>query len=288
MERVHYAVTSTVERVGPEEARAFMAQLLRNRPLRWKKIEKYADDMRAGKWYVGPAVYLDWFDRFIDGAHRMEAIIKSDATVEVLVVRGVDPNSRSAMDDGVKRMFSDDLAMSGYAGAHEAAALMRKIAYWEEAAERNEGRGGLAHITRFTISRTQLNDKWSEYEKDISAALKMAHKWKSNWPGNTGALSFMAWLLTKEENNPETVARYFNIITQGSQDPADRPLLQLRRILTGDISRYREDRGERGSNYDVFFMIRAWNAWVKHEKLARFTLGPGGLTDPYPKLQRTR
>lgn len=313
MRQVYHEVTVSVEMIGPDQAQANLEKLHTLRPLRWGKIEQYAQSMstcgdcnspmdvsvvpnactRCGStqsnWYItDQGISVDWFDRFMNGDHRMRAVLRSGATVPMLVTRGLDPRARAAIDDGAKRKFSDDLSMNGVANPDESAALLRRIAYWDAAAARNQGQGGLTGVPHWWMSRTQMNQMWPDRAKEIDEAVRLGHRFKGSWPGNSGAMIFMCWLLSHEENNPDTIARFLSILTDGSQNPDDYPLLQCRKLLTGQVSQWRRDKNQTGVEYEVYFMIRAWNAWVRGNKISKLALPAGGLTDPFPPLQRTR
>lgn len=313
MRKIYDEVTTGIELVGPEQAKENLAKMRANRNERRRKIEQYALDMgtcaeckepmdvtvvpnactRCGgtqsNWRVtDQGVSVDWFDQFLNGGHRMRAVLMSGATVPMLFVRGLDPAARAAMDDGVKRKFADDLSMAGTASATEAAAMLRRVSYWNVAAARNQGHGGLAGMPGFSMSRTAMNAAWPQWEKEITAAIRLSSRYRSGWPGNSGALVFMCWLLTHEGNNPETVHRFLSVMTDGSQNPDDHVLLQCRKLLLGQTSQWRRDNRQAGMEYEVFYMIRAWNAWVRRNKIGKLQLGHGGLADPYPPLIRTR
>lgn len=287
MERVYSEPSVKIVTVTPEYAQELLDKMAPNRKLRPSKRAQYEGDMNEDQWHLtGQGITVDWFDRTIDGEHRLRSVVASGQTCEMVVLFGADPGSRAAIDDGVKRKFSDDLAMSGQTESYQSAALMRRIAYWENVASRNEGRGGLAGVGHYWKSRTLLNNMWADREKEILAAVKAANKARANFPGNSGALVFMMWLLKDE--NPATVERFFSIIANGSQDPEDRPLIQVRQAISGNVSWWKKDRRQTGLEYEVFYMLRGWNAWLRREKLVRLSLGKGGLTNPYPKLERTR
>jgi hypothetical protein len=287
MERIYPAPDVKIVTVTPDYAQELLNKMATNRPLRPSKRGQYEKAMSGGSWFLtGQGITIDWFDRTIDGEHRLRSIVATGTPQALIILYGADPASRAAIDDGAKRSFADDLFMAGTPEATSSAAQLRRISLWDGVAERFEGRGGLAGIGHHWISRTEMNDLWASHEKDIAVAVKIANKYKPLWPGNSGSLTFMAWLLRDE--NPSTVARFFSIMVNGSQDSADRPLLQVRQALSGTVTAWKRDHKQAGVEYEVFWLIRGWNAWLKREKLARLSLGKGGLTNPFPKITRTR
>jgi len=77
--------------------------------------EAYARDMVAGHWpFTGDAIRFDIDSNLIDGQHRIKAIIESGVTLPFVLVFGLDPKTKHALDMGRKRSAADVLALKGY------------------------------------------------------------------------------------------------------------------------------------------------------------------------------
>lgn len=61
----------------------------------------------------------------LDGQHRLRAILISQSTIGMLVVRGADKESFVTMDSGKPRSLSDVLAIEGYEYSHNLAGIAR-------------------------------------------------------------------------------------------------------------------------------------------------------------------
>lgn len=270
------------EDIGPEEAEVFLKLNKLNRNIRPRKVDEYAEMMHQGQWITDngePMVVIDRNNELANGQHRMLAIIKAGITLHgCLVVRGASPMSRPTIDENIKRQFSDDLTMAGLRNSHANASLFRKILVWDY-------NGGLAGIDKTSFPRPVMNKAWPASADSVIKTVQACQRWHARWPGNKGALHFMYWLLTqRNHNNVEAVDRFFSILTDGSQDPDDKLLISVREAMAGRISKYRTERNQVGLAYQVFFMHRAWNGWLRGDKVTRLALPKGGLTDPFPKL----
>lgn len=76
--------------VTPELARQWLLLNNSNRTLQRKRVEDYAREMKAGRWYVthqGVAFYDD--GSLCDGQHRLAAIVMSGCTQEMRVTWGI-------------------------------------------------------------------------------------------------------------------------------------------------------------------------------------------------------
>lgn len=279
------------ETITPEMAAEYLEQFDKKRPIRWRKVEEFRRAMEDGTWYLtgeGGLVF-DWNGTPINGRHRYTACVQAGVPFRSLVSRGVNPEAFVGIDGGSSRQFKDDLAHEGLVNAVQLAGMMRKVTFWQHNALRDEyGRGGLAGLTKYSISRAELNELWPSYAKEISEAVAATHKYHKSFPGDRGALTFMWWLLTSMGNSPELIDRYFTIICNGSEDRANLVLVKLREVLGGQVSKYRMDRGQTSMEYQVYWMIKNWTRWVNGSRMPSFVLPEGGLSNPFPVPQVAR
>jgi hypothetical protein len=273
--------TYSEKEITPELAAKWLEFNKVNRNVRIKKVREYAEMMTANGWKLnGSGITFDNDGMLVDGQHRLLAVVESGETILSLVTEGVSPGVRPTVDENVKRSFKDDLAMAGIRNSYPNASLMRKIMIWQE-------NGGLARLSTSSTQRPLLAAAWPEHAHDVVESNKEAGRWQGRWPGNTGALAFMVWLLKYEDaNNPRMVDRFFQTVIIGSQADEDRVIaVQLRDRLAGTGSYY-ATRKQVGVPYDVYWMIRGWNAWLTGSHVTKFILPRGGLADPYPKRER--
>lgn len=129
----------TVELVTPALAGLWLETNGLNRPLSMTAVQRYAVEMREGRWLLdGASIRFAHDGRLLDGQHRLRACIVADTAFTTVVMRGLDPASFTVMDDGRKRTAADVLAISGeknsaviagatrYVGAYEAGRLFAK------------------------------------------------------------------------------------------------------------------------------------------------------------------
>lgn len=103
-----------IERITPRKASEFLNSNKSNRKLRDGIVEKYADDMRNGRWTKCPMPICFYEDGDIaDGQHRLWAIIESDTTQEFPVLRGLSRTDGLNIDVGLNRTLVDNAKISG-------------------------------------------------------------------------------------------------------------------------------------------------------------------------------
>ena len=91
-ERYFMAIEMTVEKITPEIAAEYLKVNVKNyRKLQRPVMKRYAEDMKAGRWELnGEPIVFDNNGMLKNGQHRLAAVILAGATVEMVVVRGVD------------------------------------------------------------------------------------------------------------------------------------------------------------------------------------------------------
>jgi hypothetical protein len=127
----------TIEKITPAKASAYVATVdtSKQRPLKQKKIDDYAAAMSHGHWVLThQGIAFDDEGNLCDGQHRMHAVIKSGATVEMQVTRNLIQKQGElftfdAIDQGVKRHIGEQLHVRhGVKNANCIAAAAKSIA----------------------------------------------------------------------------------------------------------------------------------------------------------------
>jgi hypothetical protein len=116
-------------KITPEMAKSYLEQNLHvNRKLRAGVIETMARDMQQGNWRkTHQGIAFDVFGRLVDGQHRLNAIIKADVPVVMMVTRNINPDAFSVIDTGTRRILADNLKALGVPNQTMVAALTVKI-----------------------------------------------------------------------------------------------------------------------------------------------------------------
>jgi hypothetical protein len=134
-------------------------------------VAKLRRDMETGRWYlICQGMSIDRNGNFMDGQHRLQAIVDSGVTIETSVMRGVDPAAVSAIDETRKRTFPDDMKIFGekdYSPKAAIVRLLRKATFgWER---------GLSFSTTMSLSFNRY-ELWDFYEdlKDAGVDIQTA------------------------------------------------------------------------------------------------------------------
>lgn len=98
-------------KVDPVMATEILHKNNHNRPISDLAGKRYAKMMRDGKWqFNGEPIIIGEDGSLIDGQHRLQAIIDSKATLEMVIVKGINKSAYKTIDIGKKRTGADALA----------------------------------------------------------------------------------------------------------------------------------------------------------------------------------
>ena len=119
----------TFELITPAIAAEMLLHNTRNRKIRQSVVDRYAEDMAAGRWretHQGIAINCD--GTLLDGQHRLAAIVQSGISQRMAVTRGVPSASQIVMDDHAKRSASDSISLDrGYRVNNDSVAIARGL-----------------------------------------------------------------------------------------------------------------------------------------------------------------
>lgn len=103
-----------IETVTPDKATAWINQNKSNRKLRDGVVEKYADDMKRGRWTNCPEPISFYADGDLaDGQHRLWAIVESQTEQIFPVARGLSREDGLNINTGMARTLVDAGRISG-------------------------------------------------------------------------------------------------------------------------------------------------------------------------------
>jgi hypothetical protein len=101
-------IVTTTELLTPDSAKAMLQRNTKNRPINWKKVEEYAETMRAGRWRLhDQGVMLDTDNNILTGQKRLWAVIKAGVNIYMRISRGNPAETASLIDRGVPQSARD-------------------------------------------------------------------------------------------------------------------------------------------------------------------------------------
>lgn len=157
--------------VTPKMASEWLnAKNTNNRKLREGVAERYARDMKDGKWTHNPQPIMFYGDdgSLADGQHRLWAVVESGKTIAFYVIHGVEREIALNVDTGLGRELVDNAKIGGYEGYITKPAIA--IASFMKRGRSGSGPG-------FTnAERLELVQKYEEHVKYAESKLGHAKK----------------------------------------------------------------------------------------------------------------
>ena len=239
-----------------------------NRPLRVESgVEKYARDMKAGKWHRnGESVKIAWNGTIADGQHRLYACVRAGVPFWSVVVTGVDPAAQDTVDTGLPRRLSDQLAIANEKNPALLASVTRWSLRWLHGLRSNGGASG------YQPTQVELLD-FLETDPRLRMATDFAARAKLEFKPVRPPVYGVAWLVLhgRDWNSAEV---FLERVLDGTDLPSGSPVLALRsRMINAKLT------GERLSEHEqlALFCV-AWNAFREDRKASILKLPVGGLT----------
>lgn len=270
----HITPQSQFEVVTPEIAAQILNAAGPNRPLSEKLVNAYALEMKNGRWHqTGEPIKLDKHGHLIDGQHRLNAIVRSQSTLNLLVVRGLDFESQDLMDSGRKRSLGDQLAMRGYTSTNSLAAAIGIAYVWQQ--------HGRVKNAAERIPLPLLFDWFSdnhEIVESVRIAMPLKHG-AARFPVGLGA----AIHFTMAKLSPSDADFFWEVFRKGRQVSGTESIIVFRERMINAV----HEKASRGSTMDnerrAAFAILAWNHWLRGNAITKLQWRPH-KGEAFPKL----
>lgn len=270
---------SYYEDITPAMAAEYLRRNAAGRNLSKSAVECYARDMANGSWReTHQGIAFDTEGNLRDGQHRMAAIVRSGATVRMLVARNVPAGSFGVMDTGRGRTMADRLQIEGH-GPHavQLAAVARKAVLWD---------AGMFWQRKLVPTREEIA-AFIDDHKDLIEAGKFAHAWPSRRLMRPAAAGFTWWLF--QGINRQDADNFMGRLRDGTGLEAKDSIYILReRLRLGTAKQVRDIGSGPGGQYfraeiPIALTIIAWNHFRKHNPITRLQLPPSLNDDNYPR-----
>lgn len=258
-------IDHSVIMVTPAMARRWLARNVRNRNLRQAVVERYRNDMLAGRWaFTGEPVQFDTDGNLQNGQHRLTALSEMDesVTIPMLVIRGLPSDAQTFMDQGSKRMPGDQLALKGIRSSTHVAATVKQYIVWTEDMLFRDTK------VQSTISSARIEAWVDDHPDEVEFYLSILKLTKQNDapPSIAGAASLGFALIDKA-----ATVEFFTLLARGAGTQGH-PIVTLDKRL----QRIRREGLKVAHRDYLAFFIQAWNAWRDGRQMTKFQRPRGG------------
>lgn len=247
--------TADFELMTPAKASEILKNNKKNRHMRGRLLDHYVRQIQDGAWETnGEAVQLAHNGNLLNGQHRLEAIVKANKSVKLLVVRGLDESVRSTIDIGHGRSVGDVLKMEGIEatyGSRLAAAVAIVLKF----------RKGKFIDTKQRMTPREAMD-FIASNKDIQKSLHMVvnQRYQLCMPSVIVACHFLFSRIDRYKAED-----FFDKFATGKNLGSHSPILKIR----GQMERMRAEKFSRRANAKPFLylMCAAFDDFIHNRRI---------------------
>lgn len=230
---------------------------------------RLANDMKSGNWQEnGETIIIATNGQLVDGQHRLNAIVESGTTQQMLVVTGVAPASIHTIDQGASRGLHDALQINGHTSAVALAAVYRIVAQYIDR------RYIIATPFRKSLTSSEALEfiERNPIIRDAVAVYRPKTQSKNGKPLVPGTIWMSMYFLLKQSHR-EKLETFFNRVNLGIEVPRSCPSYILRDMYI----QKRMDRKLGGANETMYNVVLYWNAFINEQKVRKPLSGPDKL-----------
>lgn len=275
MEDRHKNVKCFVEEITPTLAAEWLKNSHTMRDAREPHIRFLAAIMAAGKWLLtGDTIRFDVRGRLIDGGHRLTAVIRSGATIESLVVRGLSPLVCDFLDQGCKtRRLEQRLHNLEIENAAVMGALLSWL--WRDANDNIPN-------PRTVSIHEGLKILKEEGEEQLSSIVKVACARNKKFSAITASIFAYLGCKLPRLSDQETADRFLDSVVDGTGLHKGDPCLTLRDQLA---ARKKSASGKTDGRMLLPLVMMGWEDFAQGvQRTKKYEWNPNGKDgDPWPK-----
>jgi hypothetical protein len=251
-------ISANIEIITPQMASALLADNFDNRKISSVLVNSYASDMLAGRWHLtGQAIIIANDGSLNDGQHRLMAIVKAGIPVKNLVVRGVERETRVAVDTGKPRYTGEILQMFHLKNGNLCSTIANMVLQYERTGGKN------ASLSYISTKQQIIERATSDELIHLCASFASAKSWNAS-PSHIGFCRYVIPMIPLSDV-------FFERLKDGvGLEPGD-PILALRNW------QFRQPNPRRNTNSPEA-ILRAWVAYKEGRQMTRIAI-MGNLPD---------
>lgn len=262
-------ITTKVETISPNTAIEYLKKAGKNRKLSEKKAQDYAKMMADGDWVLnGEPIIFGKSGNLIDGQHRLRAVVYANATVQMLVVRGVNDEYFDSIDSGKSRSLYDVFSTNGIANSATVSSIVKKFNIMCN----NPKACFFRDYSKFTYCGKRLveiyNNNAMLFDYAAQFGANMYAKMRLASPANIGAI--YAYLTIVKKHEQEEIEDFFNFLfsNKDATQPRYTAAINMRnRIVQASLG---GKRYEPKAIQNMFAV--SWNAFINKKEVKKLSV----------------
>jgi len=233
------AVSFAMEEVGPDLARQYLTQNTGNRRLSRPHVEALARDIAKDRWmFNAQPICFAHTGQVLNGQHRLHAVILAGRSIEVPVVRGLDPSAYETYDHHARRPARAGGEPDTFGDLALAAAMANLLWHHERKTRAmHNAKATAAEIQQIILEHPRLLVL-------RSFARRMGHF------GRASVIGYAAYVM--ERDDAGLAAKFLAALETGADQRPGHPILALRGVL----QKLRSDKAPQAEQLGT--LLAAW------------------------------
>lgn len=251
-------VSYDLTKITPELAAAWLENTnTRNRRIREHRVNELAKDMASGRWHdTMEPIKFDKNGVLLDGQHRLAAIVAAGVPIEMLVIRGLEPEVQDYMDIGMKRSVADSLALEGsIKSRHQTVASIARTVMMLNTGNMT------TNDPKRRPTHAEILDFVREDPEGLEEAAFVSHKCRD--AGLRGGVIYGVAYFILSKVDADDAEHFFKSLIDGENLMGGSPIYALRTKVLKDPP----NSNNRSIHHDLFYFIKAWNFWRSNQKM---------------------
>lgn len=262
------AIRARLVTITPQLAEKWLSKNTHNRNVVNSRVNQYAADMRRGEWRVnGETIKLAVDGTILDGQHRLMAVLEAGIEIQSLVISGLEAQAQETMDQGRARTLSDVFKLRGEKYWGPLATATRMLAIYELYGQL------LQPPYEPTPSIQQAGrslDRNPELRSSVAFVFGLRRSWMPS--SHLGALHFLLASV-----DADAADDFVTKLSTGEDLQRGHAIYALREQLM----QVHMERTPLGQRMQLALIVKAWNAYLAGDHVARLRWTPGG---PQPEV----
>lgn len=260
------------ELITPSRAKELLEANINNRRVRAKVVNRYAQDMLAGRWKenTGETIKISKTFIVLDGQHRFYAVIKANTPIFFDIAYGIDDSVSDVLDTGSGRSASDVFKLNRIAND----AAMPSIIQMYHLLKNNN----FAYRQKdMKLTNAQLLKKYNENEILWQDICKRSQNWYLSFAKILPQSFIGGFYSVFKEIDLDLAEQFINELCNGINVSNETMLLLRNKFMVDKMSQRKIS-----PSLKSIFMIKCWNCFVKGIVLKKLSFD--SERESYPKI----
>lgn len=238
-----------IEVITPEIAAEMLKKNTGNRVISSPHLDFLIHQMKNGKWKnSGDPIRIARNGRILDGQHRLSAVIKSEVTIEALVIRDMEEEVFDVIDTGKMRCAGDVLTIAGILNGRSVAAISKGFLLYRR------GYYTLDNVKDAKLSHADVLEFAAKNNDQLQDVTRHAEGLYRMFKG-LALREYGVLLMIFSEISQDDAYEFLGRLSDGSMLEQKSPILLLRNKLIDNAS----NPAKLPMKAKLSLCIRAWN-----------------------------